>query len=133
MNLSAENMGKIRELVRSGYPLKARDAQDLQGHNDHLIELLEARGRLMLGVEIERDQLRTENERLRKLPTCWSEVVEQSEANDQLLDRVLALSADADRFQFIAQDAESSLVRIYGDDWLAVVDALMGMGKGESK
>jgi hypothetical protein len=67
MNLSAENMGKIRELVRSGYPLKARDAQDLQGHNDHLIELLEARGRLMLGAEIERDQLKAENKALRKL------------------------------------------------------------------
>ena len=60
MNLSAENIGKIRDLVRSGYPLKTRDAKDLQGHNDHLIELLEARGRLMLGVEIERDQLRAE-------------------------------------------------------------------------
>lgn len=66
MNLSAENIGKIRDLVRSGYPLKTRDAKDLQGHNDHLIELLEARGRLMLGVEIERDQLKAENEALRK-------------------------------------------------------------------
>ncbi|WLH42095.1 hypothetical protein [Pseudomonas sp. FP2254] len=64
MNLSAENIGQIRELVRSGYPLKARDAKDLLGHNDHLVELLEARGRLMLGVEIERDQLKAENEAL---------------------------------------------------------------------
>lgn len=133
MNLSAENINKIRELVRSGYPLKACDAQDLLGHNDHLVEPLEARFRLMMGLEVERDQLRSENERLRKLPTCWSEVVEESEANDQLLDRVLVLSADAERFQFIAQDAESGLVRIYGDDWLAVVDALMGMGKGVSQ
>lgn len=60
MNLSAENIGAIRELVRSGYPLKARDAKDLLGHNDHLVELLEARSRLMLGVEIERDQLRAQ-------------------------------------------------------------------------
>ena len=45
MNLSAENIQQIRELVRSGYPLKARDAKDLQGHNDHLTELLEARFR----------------------------------------------------------------------------------------
>lgn len=56
MNLSAENISKIRELVHSGYPLKARDAQDLLGHNDHLTELLEARFRLMLSVENERDQ-----------------------------------------------------------------------------
>ena len=66
MNLSAENIGKIRELVRSGYPLKARDAKDLMGHNEHLVELLEARGRLMLSVEIERDQLKAENEALRR-------------------------------------------------------------------
>lgn len=65
MNLSAENIGKIRDLVRSGYPLKARDAQDLLGHNDHLIELLGARFRLMLSVEIERDQLKAECEALR--------------------------------------------------------------------
>lgn len=40
-------------------------------------------------------------ERLRKLPTCWTEVLEQSEANDQLLDQVLELSADADRWRFV--------------------------------
>lgn len=60
MNLSAENIRAIRELVRIGYPLKARDAKDLLDHNGHLVELLEARSRLMLGVEIERDQLLAE-------------------------------------------------------------------------
>lgn len=147
MNLSAENISKIRELVRSGYPLKARDAQDLLGHNDHLTALLEARFRLMLSVESERDQfqaaiatpesvfinlkagkipkpslrsmidlygevlngedaqlleiakLRAENERLRKLPTCWSEVIEQSEENDLLLDQVLVASNGRDQLQ----------------------------------
>ena len=44
-------------------------------------------------------RLRVENERLRKLPTCWSEVIEQSEANDDLLDKVLELSADAERYR----------------------------------
>jgi hypothetical protein len=73
MNLSAENISKIRELVRSGYPLKARDAQDLQGHNDHLIELLEARFRLMLGLEIERDQLKVD---LGELATKHAECAE---------------------------------------------------------
>ena len=66
MNLSAENINKIRELVRIGYPLKACDAQDLLGHNDHLVDLLEARFRLMLGLEIERDQLKAECEGLRE-------------------------------------------------------------------
>lgn len=102
MNLSAENISKIRNLVRSGYPLKASDAQDLLAHNDHLIELLEARFRLMLSIETERDQLK---------------------------DKVDAMKKDSDRFQFIASDAESSLERIYGDDWLAVVDVLIGFDR----
>lgn len=51
----------------------------------------------------ERDQLKAENERLRKLPTCWSEVLEQSEANDELLDKVLELSADAERHRWLRQ------------------------------
>lgn len=59
----------------------------------------------------ERNQLKAENERLRKLPTCWSEVLEQSEANDQLLDQVLALSADADRYRFLRDLAGSQDIR----------------------
>jgi regulator of replication initiation timing len=59
-------------------------------------------GDLSLGMLIaERDQLKAENERLRKLPTCWSEVLEQAEANDELLDKVLELSADAERYRFL--------------------------------
>ena len=49
----------------------------------------------------ERDQLKAENDRLRKLPTCWSEVLEQSEANDELLDKVLELGADAERYRWL--------------------------------
>lgn len=47
----------------------------------------------------------------------------------EMNDELACLRTDAERFQFIAQDAESSLERIYGDNWLAVVDALMGMGE----
>lgn len=90
MNLSAENIGKIRDLVRSGYPLKTRDAKDLQGHNDHLIELLEARGRLMLGVEIERDQLRAEIAGLKTGYEAYEQV------NAELKAEVEGLRATAD-------------------------------------
>lgn len=38
------------------------------------------------------NELKAECERLRKLPTAWSEVYQQSEDNDELLDRVLQLS-----------------------------------------
>lgn len=47
----------------------------------------------------------------------------------RLKDQIETLRADADRFQFIAQGAESSLARIYGDNWIGVVDQLMGMGE----
>lgn len=91
MNLSAENIEQIRELVRSGYPLKARDAKDLLGHNDHLVELLEARGRLMLGVEIERDQLRAEVAGLRTGYEAYERV------NAELKAECEALRKDKDR------------------------------------
>jgi len=84
MNLSAENIEQIRELVRSGYPLKARDAKDLLGHNDHLIELLEARGRLMLGVEIERDQLRAEVAGLKTGYEAYERVNAELKAENEL-------------------------------------------------
>ena len=85
MNLSAENIGAIRELVRSGYPLKARDAKDLLGHNDHLVELLEARSRLMLGVEIERDQLRAEVAGLRTGYEAYERVNAELKAENEAL------------------------------------------------
>ena len=87
MNLSAENIGKIRELVRSGYPLKARDAKDLLGHNDHLVELLEARGRLMLGIEIERDQLRAEVAGLKTGYEAYERVNAELKAENEALRR----------------------------------------------
>lgn len=85
MNLSAENIGKIRELVRSGYPLKARDAQDLEGHNEHLTQLLEARFRLMLGLEIERDRLRAENAGLKTGYEAYEQVVQGLKAENEAL------------------------------------------------
>lgn len=69
MNLSKENMRRISDLVESGSTITLEDIKDLQGHNEHLTLLLEARGRLMLGAEIERDQLKSDIEALRKITT----------------------------------------------------------------
>lgn len=90
MNLSAENIRAIRELVRSGYPLKARDAKDLLGHNDHLVELLEARSRLMLGVEIERDQLLAEIAGLKTGYEAYERVNAELKAENDALRNALA-------------------------------------------
>lgn len=46
----------------------------------------------------------------------------------QLKAKVEALHKDADRFRFIEQDASSGMSKIYGDDWLEVVDQLIGVG-----
>ena len=46
----------------------------------------------------------------------------------QLKAKVEALHKDADRFRFIEQDASYGMSKIYGDDWLEVVDQLIGMG-----
>lgn len=56
------------------------------------------------------NELKAECERLRKLPTAWSEVYQQSEENDELLDQVLqlsnenkALAKNADRYLVLRQ------------------------------
>lgn len=53
------------------------------------------------------NELKAERDRLRKLPTAWSEVYQQSEANDDLLDQVLQLSAEN---KTLAQNAARYLV-----------------------
>ncbi|WP_421560842.1 MULTISPECIES: hypothetical protein [unclassified Pseudomonas] len=106
MNLSAENIGKIRELVRSGYPLKARDAKDLLGHNDHLVDLLEARGRLMLGVEIERDQLRAEVAGLRTGYEAYEQVNAQLKAENEALRANSSLSVLLPELDSALEDLE---------------------------
>lgn len=126
MNLSAENIEKIRELVRSGYPLKACDAQDLLGHNDHLTELLEARFRLMLSVEIERDQLKAEVDSLTR------------EADRQYT-TIEAYRKNAERYQWL-REARSGYIEVVewigphatgmtGEDLDALIDAAMGKGE----
>lgn len=91
----------------------------------------------------ERDWLKAENDRLRKLPTCWSEVLEQSEACDELLDKVLELGADAERYRFLCDKfgetkLPCALERILaGDLYVAdgkpsidsAIDAAMGKGE----
>tara|TARA_R110000822_G_scaffold17062_1_gene57643 strand:- start:620 stop:994 length:375 start_codon:yes stop_codon:yes gene_type:complete len=63
----------------------------------------------------------------------WNTRVDRRPASstefDKIKDELETLRIDAARFQFIAQDAESSLERIYGDNWLGVVDQLRGMGE----
>lgn len=111
MNLSAENIGKIRELVRSGYPLKARDAKDLLGHNDHLVELLEARGRLMLGVEIERDQLRSEVQRLTMAVGIQTVRSFAGQTDQKSIDELLAAGIQVDKEEIARLRAEVAGLR----------------------
>lgn len=80
-----------------------------------LTNLADSSAKLLDQVRAERDQLNTENERLRKLPTCWSEVLEQSEANDQLLDKVLELSRDAERYRWL----RTQNIPLNGHDFLS--------------
>ena len=49
----------------------------------------------------------------------WDSVVSQ---RDRLKAECEALRLDAERFRYMEQDADSGLRRIYGDDWLSVVD-----------
>lgn len=77
MNLSTERMAFIRSQVMFGARLDPRAAKDLQGHNDHLIELCEAKGRLLLSAEIEIDQLRAKNNALQNALSAIDESLER--------------------------------------------------------
>ena len=111
MNLSAENIGAIRELVRSDYPLKARDAKDLLGHNDHLVELLEARSRLMLGVEIERDQLKAElaTERQRRWDGNESAALERDEDVRKLRAEIAGLKTGYEAYERVNAELKAEV------------------------
>lgn len=50
-------------------------------------------------------------------------IIELGEEASRLKAENEALRKDAERFRFIQQDADSGMRRIYGDDWLEVVDA----------
>lgn len=138
MNLSAENIVKIRDLVRSGYPLKTRDAKDLQGHNDHLVELLEARGRLMLGVEIERDQLKAENGAAQTL--IGSVVIAAgARLGKDLVEVIELLRKNAERYRWL-REARHGCIEVVewigphatgmtGEDLDALLDAAIGKGE----
>ncbi|WP_312772768.1 hypothetical protein [Pseudomonas rhodesiae] len=141
MNLSAENIEQIRELVRSGYPLKARDAKDLLGHNDHLVELLEARGRLMLGVEIERDQLRAEVAGLKTGYEAYERVNaelkaenEELRANSSLVVLLPELDSVLEDLEIHGQHSDQGYRKL--KDWYRKVDLACkaidaAMGNGE--
>jgi len=124
MNLSAENIGQIRELVRSGYPLKARDAKDLLGHNDHLVELLEARGRLMLGVEIERDQLRAEIAGLKTGYEAYEQVNAELKAEVEKLGSELA-ETELRALKYIHRFAAASDL---GREMRVALEAIVALG-----
>lgn len=67
MNLSAERMAFIRRQVETGAQIDRQAIEDLLGHNEHLIQLCEARFRLLLGAELETEQLKAESEALRSM------------------------------------------------------------------
>ena len=95
--MGAATPAAVLELIAENERLSSR----LEIDPRHSIDGIEARDATIKGLDDQVAQLKAENERLRKLPTCWSEVIEQSEANDQLLDQVLELSKDAERYRFI--------------------------------
>lgn len=86
---------------------------------------------LALIAEIEKLQSQAESRRSLHGRECVAAHEVQGDLideRDRAKDELETFKRDAGRFQFIAQDAESSLERIYGDNWLGVVDQLIGMG-----
>lgn len=142
--LSAGNLERIKQDAERGLGASSGDTLRLLAEIKRMTAIAYgAHGAFRMETLAERDQLKVENERLRKLPTCWSEVLEQAEANDELLDKVLQLSADAERYRFLCDKfgetkLPCALERILAGD-LYVADGKpsidsaidVAMGKGE--
>lgn len=70
-------------------------------------------------------ELKAENERLRSGMKgdydldAWLDWTQEAEE----------LRKDAERFSYIERDADSGMSKIYGDDWVAVIDAALGQGE----
>ena len=52
--------------------------------------------------------------------------------NDVLKAENESLRKDAARFAYIEQDADSGMSKIYGDDWLAVIDSAISSPENHS-
>ncbi|MHA6128876.1 hypothetical protein ACX3YD_22275 [Pseudomonas fluorescens group sp. PF-1] len=117
-NLSAVGIGRYLRLLNPDFVLALIFQLDKQ---KNLIESLREDLQEAIAIDCDDDAIEACAE-VERTGTPGSVI---REMNDELVCR----RTDADRFQFIAQDAESSLVRIYGDDWLGVVDQLRGMGE----
>lgn len=132
---AAANPAAVLDLISDNERLKV----DLREQKDAKLGLSWAIGEIMgecdqLKAEVER--LNSDNASLRG--SCAKLGVEHAgmvrihrKANTEirrLSAEVEALHKDADRFRFIEQDASSGMSNIYGDDWLEVVDQLIGMG-----
>lgn len=133
------------QLSAGGYNAETLTAEQLVGKvTDGLASFAESSGRLLDQVRAERDALRSQVATLQAEPNSYQSgydagrAAEKAHADNwreeaaRLKDQAATLKRDADRFQFIAQDAESSLERIYGDNWLGALDCLMGADKEAS-
>ena len=76
-----------------------------------------------VAVAEERDQLRAEVAGLRTGYEAYERV------NAELKAECEELRKDAERFSYIERDADSGMSKIYGDDWVSVIDAAMGKGE----
>lgn len=53
------------------------------------------------------------------------EIARYRKNEKELKEQVASLKKDAERFWFIEQDASSGMSRIYGDEWVSVIDSII--------
>lgn len=95
------------------------DAFDVLASPDSVLALIAENERLKTDLREQKDA---------KLGLSWA-IGEIMGERDQLRIEIEALRKDADRFRFIEQDASSGMSKIYGDDWVSVIDAAMTNGE----
>ena len=113
--------GSVLALIAEVEGLRAQHGRD----SAELRSLCQARD----DARKDRDQLKAEVERLKEeYDKAWRHDLNDKNNVQVLAAEVAALRKDADRFIFIEQDASSGMSKIYGDDWVSVIDSAMSKG-----
>jgi len=98
------NMRKPEDELRADVERLKRELAEMTQYRDNAASHMRRIRAEATAFEKECDQLKAENESLRK---------------------------DAERFQYIERDADSGMSKIYGDDWVRVIDENLTKEKAE--
>ncbi|NMX92012.1 MULTISPECIES: hypothetical protein [unclassified Pseudomonas] len=137
--LKADNVAALREATDLAMAIwrrcYAKDSPNFQPF-EKASSVIGQIDNMAAGLMSDLEKLRAENAGLRTGYEAYEQVnaelkaecARSTERELLQLAEIEALRKDAERFSYIERDADSGMSKIYGDDWVAVIDAALGQG-----